>query len=254
MIDKTLENLGLTSYEIKVYTALVEYGRLNAKDIAKYSKVPPTAVYPNLKTLIEKGFVQKQEEDIAYFIAKDIKTAVNSFIKSRSQELEKIGEEAIENLRQIKSKKQITKEPEIVDVGIGGPASTQMTLSLADNTKKSLFLLGWRFATIRSAYVLLNRFREMVENGKDVRIIIIKKGEHYEKLFKQYKEAGIKIKHYPLNNVSITIKDREECKLTIKSADLPKRINIHIQNKELSKAMEEYFLNIWKKAKDEIYF
>jgi len=254
MIEETLSSMGLTGYETKIYIALVEFGRLNAQDIAKNSKVPITAVYPNLKSLVGKGLVQKIEGEVGYYLAKDIKTAIRSFIKNRAQELEKFGENVVSELESIKRKKQIAKEPEIIDVSVGGPASTQLTLKLADETKKSLHILGWRFSTMRSAYLLLNKFSELIKNGKDVRIIVTKKGKCYDKLIDAYVNAGIKIKYYQTGDFAITIKDEEECKLAIKGPELPDRISLYIQNKDLSKSMEDYFLNIWKKAREKIYF
>lgn len=52
---KAMEDLGLTSYEIKVYVALLESGSMNASEMSKKSSVPYSKIYDVLNSLEEKG-------------------------------------------------------------------------------------------------------------------------------------------------------------------------------------------------------
>jgi len=52
-----LSMFGLTPYEIKLYTILLEHGPMKATDAAAASKVPQPRVYDTFKNLIDKGFV-----------------------------------------------------------------------------------------------------------------------------------------------------------------------------------------------------
>ena len=63
-MEEELRKIGLTPYETKIYQVLLSYGRLGAKEIAERSKVPPTAVYPNLKSLISKNLIQKFQDPL----------------------------------------------------------------------------------------------------------------------------------------------------------------------------------------------
>jgi len=58
-LQDTLEDLGLSEKEIKVYVSLVETGESSVNLIAKRSELNRVTVYPILKGLIEKGFVSK---------------------------------------------------------------------------------------------------------------------------------------------------------------------------------------------------
>lgn len=66
MID-TLTKIGLTLYESKICSTLLEYSQLNARQIAEKSTVPPTAVYPNLYLLQEKQLIQELRGKVRHF-------------------------------------------------------------------------------------------------------------------------------------------------------------------------------------------
>lgn len=54
-VTKTLENLGFTQNEIKVYLTLNDHGSNKAGKIAKFAKIDRSSCYNALKTLLEKG-------------------------------------------------------------------------------------------------------------------------------------------------------------------------------------------------------
>ena len=56
-LQSELEMLGLSTYEVKTYLALVVYGYGDADTIAKMAKIPRTSSYKVLASLEEKGFV-----------------------------------------------------------------------------------------------------------------------------------------------------------------------------------------------------
>lgn len=59
LYQKLSKALGLSSYESKVYITLQNYGPLHVKNIAKYSSLPRTAIYPPLINLTHKGLVSE---------------------------------------------------------------------------------------------------------------------------------------------------------------------------------------------------
>ena len=54
---KSLEKVGLTSYEIRAYTTLIKDGESNASEISQNSGVPYSKIYEILGTLEEKGWI-----------------------------------------------------------------------------------------------------------------------------------------------------------------------------------------------------
>jgi HTH-type transcriptional regulator, sugar sensing transcriptional regulator len=55
---ESLKTLGLTEYEAKVYSGLVQLGQAEVKQIYEYLEIPKPSVYQSLKTLTDKGLVQ----------------------------------------------------------------------------------------------------------------------------------------------------------------------------------------------------
>ena len=82
-----LRELGLTKYECAVYTALLESGELSAKKVAEHSKVPPTAVYPNLLSLVEKRLVQRMKGKVSTFACIPSDQAIIAFLEEKKLEL-----------------------------------------------------------------------------------------------------------------------------------------------------------------------
>lgn len=56
-----LKELGLTEYEAKAYTALVQNSHVSAYQVSKNSGIPRARIYDILNGLVEKGFVLKEE-------------------------------------------------------------------------------------------------------------------------------------------------------------------------------------------------
>src|SRR2546425_2441115 len=55
-VTRTLESIGLSSYEAKGYIALVAHGHGSAEMIAETAHIPRTSAYKVLQSLVAKGF------------------------------------------------------------------------------------------------------------------------------------------------------------------------------------------------------
>lgn len=58
---EALEKLGLTEYESKAYTTLVEHGHLSAKEASRLTGIPYSKIYTTLISLVDKGWVSVKE-------------------------------------------------------------------------------------------------------------------------------------------------------------------------------------------------
>lgn len=245
-----LKQMGLSAYEIAIYKTVLAYGKSSAKEIAEISKVPPTAVYPNVKLLVQKGLLQQIKGDIAYFEAIPPEIAVNGFMQKKVKQIEELKDSLIPKLSSLLHQKEFVrkKEPVLVSQGIG--ASHEIMKNFIKQAKKSLFIVGWRFrgSKHKNVYLMLNYLKKLVADRKDVRIIITSKEPEIQLVVKEYLKAGIKVRFLPINNFSIVISDCSQCKITLKSAELQDRINMQIDDPDLSIALNDYFLQIWKKA------
>ena len=67
---KSLEKIGLTSYEIRAYTTLIKDGESNASEISQNSGVPYSKIYEILGTLEEKGWLGSDDSRPTKYFAK----------------------------------------------------------------------------------------------------------------------------------------------------------------------------------------
>jgi sugar-specific transcriptional regulator TrmB len=89
-IEKALKNFGLSDKEIEVYIFLGKRGALKGVDITKQLKIHKAQVYRALKSLQKKGLVEVTLEYPARFTAVPFENLIDSFIKTKKQEVEQI--------------------------------------------------------------------------------------------------------------------------------------------------------------------
>ncbi|HEX2405840.1 MAG TPA: helix-turn-helix domain-containing protein, partial [Nitrososphaeraceae archaeon] len=110
---KSMESLGLTSYEIKVYLSLLEHGSMTASDISKTSGVPYSKIYEVLNSLENKVWLESASERPQKFFPKSPTTALEAIRLQKENEI-KSNEEIIKNeLMPIYEKSGIKEKPEI---------------------------------------------------------------------------------------------------------------------------------------------
>src|SRR3989338_5534220 len=188
-----LTAVGLTSYQAKVYLALLEYGRLSARQIAEKSGVPFTAVYPNLNYLLEMNLIQKFNGSTAYFEAWSPTMALPALIKQKKQKLEEMEKTLVDASQQLFHRKQIVPKPEVLALSLGREASSAIYQDTLQRATKSFFILGWHFLKIKDKYVFLREFQKVLRRGVDVRIILTGPPEKNWDLVQAYLQAGIKM-------------------------------------------------------------
>ncbi len=242
---ESLKQLGLTSYEEAIYYSLLKYGRSDARELSEYSKVPPTAVYPNLKSLVQKGLIQQFEGEISEYEAIQPSIAVKNFIEKKIDDLKELEETMVPELDHLRSEHAVLQKKQVVSLSHGVDASVAITKDFISKVKNSLFILGWR-ASSAHKYTLVNELKKL--KNKDVRIILTRTPIKQE-LVNAYKSSGIKVGFYPLQNFSVIIKDCCACKITLKSPEMKDRLNILIKDEDLSSFLNQYFLTIWNKSK-----
>ncbi len=75
---KSLEKIGLTSYEIRTYSSFLKTGQLTASDLSQKSGVPYSKIYEVLGTLEEKGWIGSDDSRPTKYFAKSPATAIET--------------------------------------------------------------------------------------------------------------------------------------------------------------------------------
>ena len=243
-----LQQLGLTLYEIKAYRTLLEFGKLDAKTVARESGVPQTAVYPALKQLQEKGLIQQFQGEIKWYEPLAPALTLSTFIERKKQELSDLKEKMIQQTESVFHSRQIFKKQEVLQLTQGRDTSAAIYHDALKKVKNSYYSMGWHFTHVGDKYTFLQEFRKALQRKVDIRIIMTGNYNKNWKVISAYQQAGLELRYLPLENFSFFIADGTECKITLKRKDLGERTNILILDTSFAKAMNGYFLERWKQA------
>ena len=93
--ENTLVNLGFTSLQARVYLALAHSGPIKVNAIAKQSHIHRTHLYEVLKSLEERGYVEKQLA-LSVYSAIPLQEVASSLVAFRRQQISKLETELAE--------------------------------------------------------------------------------------------------------------------------------------------------------------
>jgi sugar-specific transcriptional regulator TrmB len=237
-----LKKLGLSPYEAKCYLALLIHGNLLGKEIAKHSGVPPTSVYRNLESLTKRGFIQIIQKDPFVYQAISPEIAISSHVKSQKEKLEELENNTIDELKSIK-KQIVEKREEVLEVYSGRTQAYKIGNKLIKKSEKEMLLIG--SGNKQSVIDIIHSLKDAVKRGVNCKFIATLYEDNVPLLL-EMKKSGIKVKHYPIKNFSMLIKDRSESMTALKQ--VKNRVVLNVRDKDLSLAYAHYFDSIWRKS------
>lgn len=249
-IEKTLDKLGLTAYEIKVYTALLRHGTIGAVDLAKKSGVPFGRIYDVLYQLELKGFVKVVLGKPKTFAPIEPTKALEVALKKEQEEFLSLEKEVKEQTRELeKQYKEIIEEKKPGIWIVRGPENirTVRLRQMSSAKKEILGIISPDITAVRAPDVE-RAVRERIKAGVKARWIenpIIP--EVLEKV-KVKIEGGAQIRTLPYKGFSLLIIDEELVQIELIDK-LHGRMFVAVENSDLAKAMKEYFEYKWKQAK-----
>ncbi len=91
-IKKTLRDFGLSEKEVDIYILLGKKCPLKSGEIAKQLKLNKGQVYRKLKSLQKKGVIESTLEYPTRYTAVEFEKIIDSFIKSKREEVDQIEE------------------------------------------------------------------------------------------------------------------------------------------------------------------
>lgn len=97
-----LEKIGFSEKEASVYLHLLKVDENSVADIAKYTDINRTTVYPVLQQLIQKEFVQEIKQDGKVFYKARTPDRIESFLQEQKIKIEEQTHEAKDIIPQLK--------------------------------------------------------------------------------------------------------------------------------------------------------
>ena len=243
---KTLQTIGLTEGEAKVYLTLLKTGSTTTGALISSSGVSRSKVYDVLERLKQKGMATEvTKENTRYFEGTDPKRIIE-YLESKKKDLtDKIenSKKIVSELNKLKSLDTEKQEAKVY-TGIEGLRTVygEILDELSNGGEYLAFGMGALEVEDSSVKDFIHKFHlQREERAIPARVIV------HERILKEISEFK-KLKHYKLksNNINFPtgiaiIKDKV---LTLVGG---KEIIVFvIQSKQVSKKYKDYFEELWK--------
>tara|TARA_Y100000031_G_scaffold156682_1_gene212374 strand:- start:8633 stop:9406 length:774 start_codon:yes stop_codon:yes gene_type:complete len=207
-----IQDLGLNSYEAKIWTALLSRGISSAGELSDIANVPRSRAYDVLESLEKKGFVvMKLGKPIKY-----IAVAPNEVVSRVKKRVQLDSDERINMLENIKNTK-VFSELELLHKGIDMVDHTEISKSfrtreasylkmkqLVDGAKKSVVLVGTEKGVKKKLDSLRNNLKRADKRG-----VKIKVGAPISKTNKSYLDkTGFNVINTKLNSRFVVVDNK----------------------------------------------
>ena len=110
---KSLDKIGLTSYEIRTFTALLKTGEITASELSQKSGVPYSKIYEVLGTLEEKGWAGSDDSRPTKYFAKSPATALDTTKQKKEQDFKENQNIILNELIPLYEKSGTSERPDI---------------------------------------------------------------------------------------------------------------------------------------------
>ena len=167
---KSLDKIGLTSYEIRTFTSLLKGGELTASDLSQKSGVPYSKIYEVLGTLEEKGWVGSDDSRPTKYFAKSPATALETTKQKKDSDFKENQNIILNELIPLYEKSGTSERPDIWVLS-GTVNIVSKVLEMIDSCKNEVMIAIPRASEglIKQA---LPKLRLLHDKGVDITILI----------------------------------------------------------------------------------
>ena len=136
---KSLEKIGLTSYEIKTFSALLKSGEMTASDLSQKSGVPYSKIYEVLGSLEDKGWIGSDDSRPTKYFAKSPSTGVESTKQKMESDFLQNQNIILNELVPLYEKSGTSERPDIWVLS-GAVNITAKILEMVDNCRNEVMI------------------------------------------------------------------------------------------------------------------
>jgi sugar-specific transcriptional regulator TrmB len=243
METSILEDLGLSTTEIKVYLALLELGNAGAKDILERAKIHNSALHFSLNSLIEKGLISYVLEGRRRLYQASDPEHFDRYIDLKKDRFHSI-------LPELKARQSFVKnyEPATIYKGVRGITEVYHKLISLDEKEYLTFGGGPPTVEVMGIHFWMNMHRRRIENKLPSRQLFDLSVKHI---------AGSDIERLPFTNIRYLSADFAQFQETVIVGDYV-AINVFtkdpyaflIKDPSVAVGYRKYFEMLWDRAEE----
>ena len=166
---KSLEKIGLTSYEIKTFSALLKTGELTASDLSQKSGVPYSKIYEVLGTLEEKSWISSDDSRPTKYFAKSPSTGLESTKQKMENDFSKNQSIILNELVPLYEKSGTSEKPDIWVIS-GALNITAKILEMVESCRNEV-MIALPEAGEELVKQALPKLRSLHDKGVDITIL-----------------------------------------------------------------------------------
>ncbi|MGV8151281.1 MAG: TrmB family transcriptional regulator [Candidatus Woesearchaeota archaeon] len=234
MDTSILENLGLSSNEIKIYVALLEEGPSTAGSILKKANIQNSVFHFCINRLIQKGLVSYSKKNTFKIYQSAGPEQFRTFLKDKEKQLDIL-------IPELKAKQTLSKEKQEVELfeGIKG-IITLLNILIEDAKKGDEFLF---FTPELEKNDEIQKFYERYDTKRKDKGLIVKgiASKKLKQLFDKRKYLKMKYTNNPVPANTGLCTDKMAI---INWGEKPK--GVLIRSKDIVSKQKEFFNALWK--------
>jgi sugar-specific transcriptional regulator TrmB len=252
-----LIELGLNSCEARVYIAIASVGTCTAKSISKSAKVTKPDVYRSLKTLQERGLIEKIISSPTLFKALPVGESISLLLERKDKKYKLLREKSRQLKRSFRSG-LVQLEPQEAEQQFilisGKEAELERRRKETKNAKKSIDMINSWKRFPQTAFFYAEDNKVALQRGVKIRVITeeAENNANIAKFYEDVKKAGfyrIRYVAFPLSAVVSIYDEKEVIITTSPTASFGEASILWSNNESIVRIMQEYFEMLWKKAK-----
>ncbi len=247
-----LKKIGLTSGEIKVYSALLEIGETTKTALARKSEISPSKIYDVTDRLIRKGIISSvKKKGVVHFKATD-PSRLKDLIKKKEQEIDEEKKIVEDILPSLMAKYQEKEEECDVDVYYGWEglktAFKILENSIGKGDESLVFGASIGKSPKQGDIFWKQHQRRLDKRGYKVRIIF---NEDMRKQKQRHEYYDSKPELHEVRYLHLTTLTEHYIynDYVLHFISLKKPIGILLKNKEAVESFKQFFETLWKTAK-----
>ncbi|MCS7126752.1 MAG: TrmB family transcriptional regulator [Aigarchaeota archaeon] len=242
-LRRALHNLGLTDYEIKVYTALLETGEATASKLSEVADVPYSKIYDVLESLEKKGWIGTEGGRPAHYYPKSPITALESSRMRLEKEFKTNEEVVISELFPIYEKRGFKERHDIWIIRGEENILTKIKNLLADCEKELLIAAPLITKTLLT--IFLPYITYITSKGGTVKIML-PNDVNYSLVKKLTEVAEVRLKEQMFGGGIVS--DSREVILLLGDEKGDISFAIWSEHVGLAKFAKNYFEYLWREA------
>ncbi len=175
----TLQDLGLTNTQAKVYLALINSGSSTIETIANLSKVARTDLYRITHELEKKGFVERVLDNPTQFKPIALGECIHTLLQHKNEENRDLHIRSLKMLANFKKQNDDDLQERIKSrfIYVASKRVPEKILSSLGSSEKSIdSLLSW-YRWTRGMHAFLDKMEEACSRGAKFRLLIEKPAE-----------------------------------------------------------------------------